>query len=156
MASERKYGGYNYEFVGPVPEDFTCPICTLVQREAQQVTCCGKIYCKSCLKDLKNKGNRLFLCPCCQASLKGVYTFFPDKNAVSKIKHLSIYCTNKERGCKWVGNLKDLEEKHLPECPNEIVHHVRVQLVLFLLFFLLKLMRVQKVMKFVMVYMYLR
>ena len=121
-SSERKYGGYNYEFVGPIPEDFTCPICTLVQREAHQVTCCGKIYCESCLEDLKNKGNRCFSCPCCRASLRGAYTVFPDKNAVSKIKHLSIYCTNKERGCKWVGNLKDMEEKHLPECPNEIVH----------------------------------
>ena len=114
------YGGYNYEFVGPISEDFTCPICTLVQREAQQVTCCGKIYCESCLKCLKKKGTR-FLCPCCRTRLNGPYTVFPDKNAVSKIKHLSIYCTNKERGCKWVGNLKDLEEKHLPECPNEIV-----------------------------------
>ena len=111
-------GGYDYEFVDPISEDFMCPICTLVQREAQQVICCGKIYCKSCLDQLKEKRDQ-FICPNCRASLKG--NFFPDTNAVSKIRHLRVYCTNKQRGCEWVGLLKDLDKEHLPICPNELV-----------------------------------
>ncbi len=39
-------GGYDYEFIDPVPDECTCPICTLVQRDAKQVAYCGKIYCK--------------------------------------------------------------------------------------------------------------
>ena len=115
-------GGYDYEFVDPVPDDYTCPICTLVQRDAHQVTCCGKIYCKSCLEQLKKKANK-FECPNCRSSLKEEreLTFFPDKNTISKINHLRIHCTNKERGCKWVGHLKDLDTVHCPKCPNEIV-----------------------------------
>ena len=112
--------GYDYEFVDPVLDECTCPICTLVQRNAHQVTCCGKIYCKSCLEQLKKKANK-FQCPNCRSSLAGNYKFFPDKNTITKINHLRIHCTNKERGCKWVGHLKDLDTVHRPECPNEIV-----------------------------------
>ncbi len=113
-------GGYDYEFVDPVPDECTCPICILVQRDAHQVTCCGKIYCKSCLEELKKKANK-FECPQCRSSLDGRYKFFPDKNTISKIKHIRIRCTNKERGCQWVGHLKDLDTVHLPKCPNEII-----------------------------------
>ena len=74
--------GYDYEFVDPVPDDYTCPICTLVQRDAHQVTCCGKIYCKTCLEQLKKKANK-FECPNCRSSLAGDYKFFPDKNTIS-------------------------------------------------------------------------
>ena len=113
-------GGYDYKFADPVPDDYTCPNCRLVQRDAHQVTCCGKIYCKSCLEQLRKKANK-FECPNCRSSLAGDYKFFPDKNTVTKINHLRIHCTNKERSCKWVGHLKDLDTVHRPECPNEIV-----------------------------------
>ena len=72
-------GGYDYEFADPVPDECTCPICRLVQRDAHQVTCCGKIYCKTCLEQLKKKANK-FGCPNCRSSLAGDYKFFPDKN----------------------------------------------------------------------------
>ena len=123
-------GGYDYEFVDPVPDDYTCPICTLVQRDAHQVTCCGKIYCKSCLEQLEiynhiihNHYTQSIKCPNCRSKccLAEEYKVFPDRNTISKINHLRIHCTNKERGCKWVGHLKDLDTVHRPKCPNEIV-----------------------------------
>ena len=117
----RETCGYDYEFLDPIPEECTCLICTQVQREAQQVTCCGKIYCKSCLEQLRKKGD-YFLCPNCRANLKGDYKYFTDKNTIRKIKQLRIQCANKSRGCQWVGLLRDLEEQHLFECPNEIVY----------------------------------
>ena len=120
LGMDARIGGYCYEFFDPVPEEFTCPICTLVQREAHQVTCCGKIYCKSCLMQLKMTGDQ-FSCPTCRESLEGEQKFFPDKSTVIKINHLRIYCPNKKEGCQWVGHLKDLENNHLPMCPNEVV-----------------------------------
>ena len=104
-----------------VPDDYTCPSCTLVQRDAHQVTCCGQIYCKSCLEQLKKKANNFGCSPNCCSSLAGDHMFFPDKNSVTKINHLRIHCINKERGCKWVGHLKDLDTVHRPKCPHEIV-----------------------------------
>ena len=117
---DARIGGYCYDFFDPVLEEFTCPICTLVQREAHQVTCCGKIYCKSCLMQVKMTGDQ-FLCPTCRKSLEGEQKFFPDKSTVIKINHLRIYCPNKKEGCQWVGHLKDLDNNHLPKCPNEVV-----------------------------------
>ena len=114
-------GGYDYEFVDPVPDECTCPICTLVQRDPQQVTCCGKIYCLSCLDILKGATEK-FDCPSCRSSLgKEGANFFPDKNTNSKIIHLRIQCVNKGRGCQWVGLLKELQSKHIPDCPHELV-----------------------------------
>ena len=115
-------GGYDYQFVDKkkLPEECTCPICTLVQREAHQVICCGKIYCKSCLDELKSKSD-YFKCPNCRNSLKGEHKYFPDKNIISKIRHFAIYCNNKDKGCQWEGLLKDFEEGHLPKCAYQII-----------------------------------
>ena len=115
-------GGYHYQFVDEekLPDECTCPICTLVQREAHQVICCGKIYCKSCLDELKRKSVN-FKCPNCCNSLEGEHKYFPDKNTISKIHHFAIYCDNKDKGCQWEGLLKDFEEGHLPKCPYQII-----------------------------------
>ena len=121
-AKMNKNGGYDYQFVDEkkLPDECTCPICTLVQREAHQVICCGKIYCKSCLDELKRKGDN-FDCPNCRNSLEGEHKYFPDKNMISKICHFAIYCDNKDKGCQWEGLLKDFEVGHFPECPYQII-----------------------------------
>ena len=119
---EIEHGGYDYQFVDEkkLPDECTCPICTLVQREAHQVICCGKIYCKSCLDELKLKSVN-FDCPNCRSSLRGESKYFPDRNTISKIRHFVIYCNNKDKGCKWEGLLKDFEEGHLPKCLYQII-----------------------------------
>ena len=115
-------GGYNYHFVDEeeLPEECTCPICRLVQREAHQVMCCGKIYCKRCLDELKSKSDN-FNCPNCRRSLEGEHRYFPDINTISKIRHFAIFCDNKDKGCQWEGLLKNFEEGHLPKCPYQII-----------------------------------
>ena len=120
-AKMEKYGGYDYHFVKEkLPDECTCPICRLVQREAHQVICCGKIYCKSCLDELKSKSDN-FNCPSCRNSLKGEHKYFPDKNMIRMTDKLTIYCNNKDKGCQWEGLLKDFEEGHLPKCPYQII-----------------------------------
>ena len=112
-------GGFNYEFVdGPLPDDFNCPICKFVQREPYQATCCGKIYCISCLDKLKRCGSSHFKCPNCRNSLEKSY--FKDTNMGRKIRHLEVYCINKERECTWTGQLQSVTE-HISTCPKEIV-----------------------------------
>lgn len=62
-----------FEFVDPVPDELICLICALVARDAHQVTCCGKIFCKGCLEKLD--GNS---CPQCKAEFKS----FPDARGI--------------------------------------------------------------------------
>ena len=110
-------GGYNYEFCDSLPEDCPCPVCKRVQREPNQLTCCGKLICKSCLDTLVRRKK---CCPNCGVVLIKEKKFFPDTNAKRKIKSLRVWCQNKNNGCTWSGPLRDMDT-HIPECPNEMV-----------------------------------
>ena len=116
-------GGYNYRFVDDdPPTKYICHICTFVARTPQQVSCCGYVFCESCLKELKSKGQQ-FICPICRRNLKNKY--FNDRRADLEIRSLQIYCTNKKESndditCQWKGNLKDIED-HFKVCPYQLV-----------------------------------
>ena len=113
-----KYGGHDYEFCDPLPEECPCLVCTLVQKEPYQLTCCGKIFCKSCIDQLIHTNS---CCPNCRADSVKKKKYFPDTNAERKIKSLRVCCRNKNNGCTWTGLLRDMEDTHIPECPNEMV-----------------------------------
>ena len=116
--SDDENRGYDYTFVDPGPsDDQICPICHLVARKACQANCCGKIFCKGCLEILRHHSNE-FNCPLCRKSLGKRY--FKDKRMEREILHLQIYCTNKNKGCSWQGNLKDIDT-HIQACRNEEV-----------------------------------
>ena len=111
-------GGYDYNFVDTdLSEEFYCLICTFVPRQPHQVTCCGKIYCKGCLDELKRK-NSNFNCPNCREKIANNY--FKDINTERKIRQLKIYCTNKDSGCSYKVELKDLDS-HLTQCLYQLV-----------------------------------
>ena len=119
------YGGYDYKFVdGEPPIEYICHICILVSRDPQQVSCCGNIYCKSCLQQLKESAND-FKCPTCRSNISNSY--FSDTRVDKKIKSLKVYCTNRERycsqdgsSCQWKGYLKDIDT-HLQQCPYQFI-----------------------------------
>ena len=111
-------GGYDYSFVdGDPPDEYQCHICKLVARGPQQVTCCYKIYCKSCLDTLKEKGHQ-FNCPTCRSPLRGAY--FEDGRAEQGIKSLKVYCTNTDSGCQWMGTIGDAHT-HINSCTYQLV-----------------------------------
>jgi TNF receptor-associated factor 4 len=111
-------GGYDYKLVDKsLADEYTCPICMLVLRDPQ-LTRCGHHLCNCCLKQLKYKGRNHFKCPTCRDDLTN--NFFPDKHINRKIKSLQVYCNNKDDGCQWKGDLKDIED-HLQECPYQLV-----------------------------------
>ena len=106
-------GGYVYEFVDTnLPDEFECPICTLVPRDVHQASCCGKMFCKSCLDSLKRRSNSI-ICPNCHKDLTN--NFFKDVNINKKIRNLYIYCTNQKKSCRWEGPLRHINE-HLSKC----------------------------------------
>ena len=114
-----KYGGYDYKFCDPLPDECPCPVCTLVQKDPHQLTCCGKIFCKSCLDELI-KHNKS--CPNCRGNFIRGKKYFSDMNTERKINHLRIHCGNEKQGCTWIGCLKDLKRSHVVTCLFEPVH----------------------------------
>ena len=69
-------GGYDCHFVEDLPDSLQCLICTMGSREPQQLDCCGKIFCKSCISKLKMSQNRK--CPNCRSR---TWKQFPDKKS---------------------------------------------------------------------------
>ena len=46
--------GYQYEFVGSVPEDLYCKKCTLVAKRLTITNCCGEGFCHDCMLTIVN------------------------------------------------------------------------------------------------------
>ena len=108
IAAPTKYGGYEYEFVGyPVPDRCVCNICHLPSRDAYMTgQCCqGLTICKSCLNQWQTTAGNAVRCPVCRKEEGG---FHPNYPIVREVKSLHIYCTNKEKGCEWQGELNDI------------------------------------------------
>ena len=106
IATPTEYGGYEYKFVNPVPDRCICNICHLPSRDAYMTgQCCeGQTICKSCLDQWQKTAGNL-KCPVCHEETGGFSQNFPIKR---EIKSLHIYCTNKEKGCEWQGELNDI------------------------------------------------
>ena len=100
----RTQGGYEYDFVDDlIPERFQCSICTKVLRDARLTECCGQHFCDSCLSDwLKQQKT----CPHCR---KARFQSMINKERIRDINELRIRCTNREKGCDWVGEMGVLE-----------------------------------------------
>ena len=125
---EPRTGGHDCEFVEPgkIPKwlQTDCPVCLQVLREPHQVSCCGKNYCRSCIYkvELENRP-----CSCCNME---DFQIFHNKGLQQTLyTEFKVYCSNRKRGCKWVGNLGEVDnhlnmrpplEKELEGC--QFVH----------------------------------
>ena len=67
--------------------------------------CCGHLFCKSCLDSVKKAALTSNVCPICRDE---EFVTYPQKQANREIKELHVYCTNKEKGCEWQGELNGI------------------------------------------------
>ena len=106
--------GFDCEFVRKPPKAFQtdCPVCLLIIREPYQVTCCGKSFCKECIGKIK-AGRQP--CPTCK---QDNYEFFPNKGLQLPLCGFAVFCSNKERGCVWEGELGQLDQ-HINSNPDK-------------------------------------
>ena len=109
------FGGYDYEFVEPPPSVFQteCPICHLILREPNLVSCCGTSFCHTCIQRLQADNSS---CPTCR---EDNFEDFPNKGLKRSLKQLQVYCTHRKAGCQWRGELGEVDH-HLnvrKECP---------------------------------------
>ena len=113
-------GGYDYSFVNTPPDELVCKICHHPSREPYLSVCCGHTFCKTCLDDAKRAVSVENACPVCRE--KG-FTTCPNKQNERALKSLHVFCTNKNKGCDWQGELNSIVA-HLTNsdgCPFEEV-----------------------------------
>ena len=108
--------GFDCEFVNKPPQQFQtdCPICHLVLREPFLVNCCGYSFCKVCIEKVKLKDVDQASCPCCKEGLD----IFPNKGLQRSLYGFKVYCSNKKFGCKWIGELGQLDGHLLNVAPQ--------------------------------------
>ena len=114
IATPNNVGGYEYTFVEPPPDFCICKICHFPSKDPYMTgQCCqGQTICKSCLDQWKEI-NQSTICPACGTDFKGKSNaddFKVNRNYVVErmVKGLKVYCTNKEKGCKWQGELMNI------------------------------------------------
>lgn len=88
-----------------------CPICLLILHEPYQVTCCGKNFCRSCIQQVKAKSQT---CPACK---KSNFKSFQSRALQQPLYGFLVFCSHKEKGCDWQGQLGDLDQ-HLNVNPE--------------------------------------
>lgn len=76
-----------------------CPVCMGVFIDPYRTECCSNYLCFRCI-------SRLDRCPLCRSKAK--YTYSLNTILQDRIHGLHVYCTNKSRGCKWIGKLLTL------------------------------------------------
>lgn len=114
-------GGYDYQFVEPPLDIFVCKICHFPSRDPHLSMCCGHIFCKSCLDNAKEAiatfsqgGLRQIhnICPMCRSTDE--FFTVPNKQVCREVLNLQIFCTNKEKGCTWQGEVGNISN-HLEQ-----------------------------------------
>ncbi len=116
LLSARK-GGHNECFRDSnIPERLKCSICTKVLRDPHLMVCCGQKYCISCLENWFEE-MKAETCPHCRATKRHRHEplHVLDKGLKSEIESLTVMCSNCEKGCEWVGELREVEH-HLDHC----------------------------------------
>ena len=124
VTEQPEYGGYDYDYVDKVPERILCTICTKVLRDPHLTGCCGQHFCESCLTQWLKK-RTVKSCPHCREEN---FVHLHNKALKRDIQELKIYCSNRKKGCSWLGETSDLHA-HLNsdsgcgyvdvKCPNE-------------------------------------
>ena len=98
-------GGYEYHFVATPPDWLMCNICHYPSRDPYLSGCCGHTFCKSCLEGAKKATTISDACPICRNE---EFVTIPHKQADRTVRSLHVFCTNKEKGCEWQGEVNNI------------------------------------------------
>ena len=116
-------GGHEIEFVDKVSEALVCHICTKPLRDPHLTKCCGNHVCESCLEQWSKK-HKNQNCPICR-TIGEDFQHFLDKKTKRAIDALRVHCTNKTKGCTWMGELGALKA-HLDAGARDVCDYVYI------------------------------
>ena len=110
------HGNRDYPFTLAVPEYFICGICHGVLKECLTTTCCLHSFCNSCLQRARGFKDS---CPSCRADH---FKTTEDRKTDRLVGSLKVRCRFSARGCKWQGELSEVEDSHIKRnCPYTLV-----------------------------------
>ena len=92
---------------------YFCLSCLKLLKDPLQVSC-GHCYCKACFNSYFENGINFFECKSCNEKVTKNNSFL-DNFIKREILSLQVHCYNKEEGCNWKGEVKNLET-HNSEC----------------------------------------
>ena len=69
------------------------------------MTCCGKSFCRGCIKQALVKSSR---CPMCN-EMNTDSCLFHNKGLELTLYGITVFCANKSRGCKWKDEVRKLD-----------------------------------------------
>ena len=95
--------GYTCEFTTKPPVELICQKCKYVSRNPTLTSCCGNHFCKGCISPLYESHQG---CPSCG---QVDFNLMLNKRDYKQISLLQVFCTKRSRGCKWIGQLEQLE-----------------------------------------------
>ena len=103
-------GGYDFDFLeNDLPSDYECPVCLLVLRDPQMVSCCGRKYCSTCISRISEAAKP---CPFC----KDPFQCMAEKQLNRRILDLKVRCGKTKLGCDWVGEIRQIENHEATAC----------------------------------------
>ena len=115
-------GGYEYDFTSTLPDRIVCKVCQCPSRDPYLSVCCGHVFCKNCIDQVKRAVSSAKLssaaCPMCRDE---EFPTVPNKQIDREVKSLIVACTNKQKGCAWKGEIRAVEA-HKTKCTLETVH----------------------------------
>lgn len=92
-----------YPLKEEIPDKYMCVCCHKVAREIHMIECCRNQACLSCIEQHLNNQP----CPHCQEKDFSIVSLKKDNE---KIANLRVNCTEKGKGCEWIGKLKELDD----------------------------------------------
>ena len=98
-------GGYEYQFVVTPSDMLVCKICHCPSREPRLTVCCGHTFCSSCLEGAKRATMISDACPVCRNE---EFVTVPNKQVDRAVRSLHVFCTNKDKGCEWQGEVNNI------------------------------------------------
>lgn len=113
--------GYDANFADEIPEHLKCVICHMVLKDAMQLAACGHRYCKQCFNVTKRYAERsgqTFSCPIDRETVD-MGRVFDDKATQRLILDLRVFCHHQNNGCRWSGELRDLDTHLKRYCNGE-------------------------------------
>ena len=102
---KERFGGYDCEIIKPPPSVYQtkCPICHLILRDPYESKCCDHSFCYTCSQRVQKDNSP---CPWCRNDKLEVKQ---NRSMRRALNQLEVFCTYRRGGCKWRGELRDLQ-----------------------------------------------
>ena len=101
-----------YSFITEPPKSRFCPICFELLAEPYQIMKCGHHVCQQCHTQLITSGKKE--CPVCREP-NALSSAHLDKFLQREINDLKVRCHHHREGCKWTGEVRDLQSHLDPD-----------------------------------------